>query len=205
MMKTQFKITLLAILLIVFSCSKDNSTEEQTNQAPTAPKLLAPANESTNVDVTLPFSWEAATDADGDSISYNVYADTTTNPTTLIGTTSENTFEPTERLSLLETYRWKVIAKDGNGGESGSEIQSFNTRGIKISVSTSNNGFGRGLVTTFDDNLWSFKTDGSAIFNSTDGIDWKFPGLTVKDDKLWIIGGILAGTNELVTDVWFID
>ena len=215
MMKTLVKITLVLFVMFGFqSCSKDDpipqpiAQPEPENQAPTQVSLVSPAADAENIDVRPAFSWEAATDPDGDTLTYEIYADTTAAPSTLIGTTNETSFEPNERLSLLENYNWKVVASDGKGAESESENQSFDTRGINISVATSNSGVA-GLTAVFDDKIWVYPITGDYIANSTDGINWdivndnpNYTGISVfkiieYQNKLWMINGDFNGHDEV--------
>lgn len=95
------------------------------NHLPHAPELVSPTN-NTFIDwgnTTLEWT---ANDIDGDTLSYDVYLDTSNPPTTLI---SEEQSESTLTISTTTTtgYYWKVIVKDGNGGESVGQVWSFNT------------------------------------------------------------------------------
>lgn len=215
-MKTLIKIILTTTLLLTLSCSKDDAPTpdpEPENQAPTAVALSAPAANAENVDVRPTFSWEATTDPDGDTLTYELYADTIENPTALIATTTNTSVALEERLSLLENYNWKVIAKDGKGGESESATQGFDTRSIVVSVATSNSDFNDRVVSTatFDDKVWVFGEQ--SIWNSTDGTNWTLvddnpsygvrTGFTVLiyEGKLWLLAGTTFGSQP-INDVW---
>ncbi|MFS4493102.1 hypothetical protein [Maribacter sp. 2308TA10-17] len=238
-MKALLKITVLLLVLSTFyNCSKDDNTPvpepiaqpqpmpepEPENQAPTQVSLVSPAPDTENIDVRPTFSWQAATDPDGDTITYEVYADTTAAPSTLIGTTNATSFEMEERLNLLENYNWKIVANDGKGGESESESQSFDTRNVFFSNATQNADFlGRSAFasTVFQDKVWISGGFQDAtlelgrtndIWNSEDGVNWvlvtqnaEWPGrirheMIVFDNKLWIIGGF--DSEGPIGDVW---
>jgi len=239
-MKTFIKIPLILLLMMAFqSCSKDDGPApdpiaqpepmpepEPENQAPKPVSLVSPAPDAENIDVRPTFSWQAATDPDGDTLTYEVYADTTATPSTLIGTTNSTSFEMEERLSLLETHNWKVIAKDGNGGESESENQSFATRTVITSIATNSAQIGRRGAhssVVFDNKVWAvsgrvFDIDGTYlgepndVWNSDDGVDWiqvtdnaNFRGRSrhssvVFNDKMWILGGIIG--TESTSEIW---
>ncbi|MFS4493106.1 hypothetical protein [Maribacter sp. 2308TA10-17] len=234
-MKTILRITFLSLLLIVFSCSKDDAptpepmaqpepepTPEPVNQAPSQVNLLAPAADAENVDVRPTFSWEAATDPDGDAITYEIYADTTATPSTLIGTTTETNFEVDERLTLLENYSWNVLAKDDKDGESESTTQGFDTRSIIVSLATTTAPFGKRLfhsLSVFNDKIFVIagneKEEGNKndVWSSSDGVNWDLvtsdagfsPRNLLKsftyDNKLWIIGGFTNGVGN-TRDIW---
>ncbi|WP_396157265.1 choice-of-anchor J domain-containing protein [Flavobacterium sp.] len=95
--------------------------------APNCVTLTAPINAATAVSpspsVTL--SWTAATTGTA-AASYDVYLDTNTNPTTLLGNQVGLTRAVTGLLSLT-TYYWKVVAKNAAGEATGCSVFSFTT------------------------------------------------------------------------------
>ena len=238
-MKTILKITLLLFVLNAFqSCSKDDAPTpepiakpepepipepEPENQAPTQVSLLSPAVDAENIDVRPTFSWEAATDSDGDAITYEIYADTTATPSSLIGTTSETSFELEERLGLLESYNWRVVAKDGKEGESESKTESFDTRTIITSNATTSAEFGRKYghsSAVFNNKIWvigGFTLDNNQGFDdvwaSENGIDWNLITASANfgpiaqhksfafQNKLWVLGGF-ARNEVLKNELW---
>lgn len=234
-MKTILRITFLSLILIALSCSKDDAptpepmaqpepepTPEPANQEPSQVNLLAPAANAENVDVRPIFSWEAANDPDGDAITYEIYADTTATPSTLIGKTTKTSFEVDERLSLLEHYNWKVVAKDGKGGESESAIQDFHTRSIIVSLATTTAPFDKRVfhsLSVFKNKIFVIagneKEEGNKndVWSSSDGVNWDLvtidtgfsPRNLLKsftyDNKLWIIGGFANGIGN-TRDIW---
>lgn len=238
-MKTILKtLLILLILSTTIQCSKDDPASEPIaqpepdpdptptpeNNIPTAAILVSPEANAINVAVNPTFTWEAATDADGDTITYEVYADNSSDPSILIGTTMETSFEPSERLGLKENFNWKVVANDGNGGQSGSTISSFETRDIFFSSATQNADFpGRRSFasTVFNGKVWIsggfqdstldlYRTND--VWNSEDGVNWTRVAdstqwrrrlghtMTAFKDKLWVIAGF--GTEGTIADVW---
>ncbi|QCX01446.1 hypothetical protein FGM00_15515 [Aggregatimonas sangjinii] len=237
-MKILLKITLLLVVINCFqSCSKDDTPApepiaqpnpepepEPENQLPTQSVLLSPIADAINVDVKPTFSWEAATDPDGDTITYEIYADTTARPSKLIGTTTETNFETDERLCLLENYNWKVLAKDDRGGETESDSQTFDTRNIQFSNATQNADFPARYAfssAVFQNRVWlsgGIQSDGRGgyensndVWFSENGVDWtlatsnaqwpvrRYHTMTAFQDKLWIIGGDYESEDA---DVW---
>ncbi len=83
------------------------------NNLPTAPVLSFPANNTTNIGTIPVFSWTAATDADGDQISYKFqyskdnlsWSDTTVNG---------NQMFFSKNLSPNTKYYWKVSSYDSH-------------------------------------------------------------------------------------------
>ncbi|WP_339696804.1 hypothetical protein [uncultured Marixanthomonas sp.] len=123
------KSTLLALLVIsVFSCSKDDDNPNSGNQSPDSFNLITVPDGATDVDLNPTFSWEPAIDPDGDAVSYDVYLDTENPPTTVVASDlSDITYTLQDNLNAGETYYWAVKAKDGNQGETLSNVASFVT------------------------------------------------------------------------------
>lgn len=95
--------------------------------APACATLVSPANNAMNIDYIAPLqiSWSAATTG-SPAMSYDVYLDTNSNPTTLVGTTNALTFTA-QGLLPSTTYYWKVIAKNAFGEATGCTVYSFKT------------------------------------------------------------------------------
>jgi len=134
-MKT-LKSTLLALMVVsVFSCSKDDDSPNPGNQAPESFNLITVADGSSNVDLKPTFSWEPAIDPDGDAVSYDVYLDTENPPTTAVASgLGDITYTPQDNLNPDETYYWAVVAKDGNQGETLSNVASFTTEEQTVGI-----------------------------------------------------------------------
>ena len=91
---------------VTFTASSD-TTAPSTPQSPSA---------TASDDGTITVTWDAVTD--NDLSQYLVYRDTSTNPTTLIGSTGTNIFVDSN-LSPRTTYYYRVKAVDHTGNESG--------------------------------------------------------------------------------------
>jgi len=104
-----------------------------TNTPPTAPTNLSPANGATGISVTPTLSWQASTDPDEDSVTYDLYLGEAQDDLSVkasdLGT---NSYEFEEPLEYGTTYYWQVVAKDGRGGEASSDVWSFTTMGDVI-------------------------------------------------------------------------
>jgi len=222
-LKTHIKqIVFLILITLSCSCSNDDDTP---NQAPEAFTLIAVTDGAISVDVKPTFSWNAAIDPDGDTISYQLLMDTNSNPTTSIASNiSETNFTITDRLT--ENLFWKVIATDTQGNTSSSNTFSFTTRNLRIPATpvTANADFsGRPEHTSvvFNNKMWVIGgIDGgnrlNDVWQSSDGITWsqatdnapfiRRSGHTsiVLDDKIWVVGGYDGGVTHL-NDVWFMD
>lgn len=102
-------------------------TTLSSNNPPGAFSLTYPANGAINIphdDILI--TWETSTDPDGDPVTYDVILSTSTTPTTVVSSAQAGTsFNPV--LLRGNTYYWKVVAKDDQGGTRESETWSFTT------------------------------------------------------------------------------
>ncbi len=67
---------ILKILLFLFlftACKKNDDDNEQINTAPEAFALLTIKNEAENTSLNPTFTWQPATDLDGDLVVYDLY------------------------------------------------------------------------------------------------------------------------------------
>jgi uncharacterized protein (TIGR02145 family) len=98
------------------------------NQAPTAPTLVNPVNNSANQPTSVSLQWTAAIDADGDAITYEVYVDTLPAPAQLAAVGVTATSLTYNSLIAGKTYYWKVKALDIHGESAESAIFLFTTQ-----------------------------------------------------------------------------
>lgn len=98
------------------------------NAVPSAPGLTAPADAATGVSTAPTLTWSASTDADGDTLHYAVFLDTTTGTTPVASCANLTTLTcPVTGLNRNTTYHWKVTASDGFGGSTSSTAFTFTT------------------------------------------------------------------------------
>jgi hypothetical protein len=98
-----------------------------SNHLPFAPTLVAPALNSEIDGTSTTLSW-SATDVDGDTLTYDVYLDTNSDPITLVSQDQSITTFDATNLSAASTYYFKVVVKDGKGGVSIGQVWSFTTK-----------------------------------------------------------------------------
>jgi|GEM_PF-4150297 len=95
------------------------------NTLPESPVLTGPTNVGKLTGTSTTLTWAAASDADGEVVTYDVYLDQAPNPTTQVSTGSTDLNYTTNTLQNNAKYYWKVVARDPQGGASSSEIWSF--------------------------------------------------------------------------------
>ncbi|MBX7252642.1 MAG: IPT/TIG domain-containing protein [Candidatus Promineofilum sp.] len=99
------------------------------NTAPTAPSNPTPANGATNVALGTQVCWTAATDPDGDAVTYDVAFGTSNPPPAAATGQSTTCYDPPGDLTAGTPYYWKVTAKDAFGGSAPGSVWSFTTAG----------------------------------------------------------------------------
>ena len=95
------------------------------NHPPAQPSGPDPVNSAENQDTTLTISWSCS-DPDGDTLSYDVYFGTNSNPSLVSANQSQRNYNP-GTLSPGTTYYWKIAAKDNHGGLTMGPIWHFTT------------------------------------------------------------------------------
>ncbi|BDU51565.1 outer membrane protein assembly factor BamB family protein [Haliovirga abyssi] len=142
-----------------------------SNTPPTAPTNPTPINNAVDVSTAIVLEWDRSSDSDGDTVTYDVYLDETTNPITKVAK-DLSTYYLGISLDNGKTYYWKVVAKDGKGGETSSEIWKFTTINSTISkVETPTASQTGGEVAVGTKVSLSCSTTGTAIYYTLDGTD----------------------------------
>lgn len=136
-MKSKFKIwTLITVSLFLFSCSGGSSDDDEpnpqpVNNAPDKPAISVPVNNLLCINNVVQFQWEAATDPDGDPVSYQLQL-ATNNQFTENVQNSSNIEGTSYQISLNKgvAYYWRVKTVDSKGLSSEySNIFQFYTEG----------------------------------------------------------------------------
>ncbi len=96
-----------------------------TNHLPFSPVLVSPALNSVQTASTVNLQWTANDVDTGDTLTYDVYFGTANPPITVVSTQQTTSFNAS--LSTSKTYYWKVVVKDGKGGQTIGQIWSFTT------------------------------------------------------------------------------
>jgi len=126
-MKNTKEILYTLSFILFVSCGRND--DSSSNQPPNSFQLLQVTNNSYDVALIPEFTWEAASDPDGDNVSYSLLLDEGLgNPMTeIISNLQGLNYTLIESLENNLTYSWRVIASDGNGGITSSEVFSFTT------------------------------------------------------------------------------
>ena len=105
------------------------------NTDPTAvSQLIYPSTDLLCIDRTITFQWSAASDADGDPISYKLVIAEDRNLTTIVQQVTVNNTSINITLTEGTAYYWNVTAIDNQGGEADpSSTFAFYTEGNGVS------------------------------------------------------------------------
>jgi len=128
----------LTICSILWSCGGGGGEDPPpppppTNKAPSTPSLVEPTNNLLCIDNTVSFQWNAATDPEGDAITYQIQVSKNNQFTDIVQTL--NGSETTRSISLEKgiAYYWRVKATDNkNASSSYSSAFQFYTEGEGI-------------------------------------------------------------------------
>ena len=97
----------------------------KANSPPNTPSSPNPANGATNVNVNADLSW-TCTDPDGDTLTYDIYFGTNSNPPLVQNNQSLNSYDP-GTMNINTTYYWKIVAWDSAGASTSGPIWDFTT------------------------------------------------------------------------------
>lgn len=182
-MKDKNQITILSFITMILLVLM---TGCDYNNPPGVPLLVSPDDNATNVSVGTQLSWQATVDPDGDAITYDVYLSTNSAPSILVNSGQTTTFSPT--LSTNTTYYWQVIANDGNGGTTESDVWSFTTGFVDWLDAT------HGSFTDSRDNkTYSVVKIGEQVWFA-ENLAYEIPGKQITDITQW--------ENNLAFDGW---
>jgi len=95
------------------------------NHPPNTPANPDPEDEETNVDINHDLSWTCS-DPDGDSLTYDVYFGTSSNPPRVKEGQSATTYNP-GTMDYSTKYYWKIKAIDEHGATKTGPIWEFTT------------------------------------------------------------------------------
>jgi len=129
----------LALSITISSCGGSGGDTPPTppptvNNAPTVPTLVYPTNNLLCIDNVLDFDWNASTDPDGDSITYQVQVAKDAGFSQIVHTVTESSTIRTLSLEKGIAYYWRAKATDSKSASSAySSTNQFYTEGEGVS------------------------------------------------------------------------
>jgi len=96
------------------------------NQPPYIPSNPNPTDGATSVNASSDLSWTGGDPDTGDTVSYDVYFGTTSNPTIVIHNQTATSYDPGPLL-YHQTYFWRIIAWDNHDTSTGGPLWNFTT------------------------------------------------------------------------------
>lgn len=109
----------------VFTFTIQNNAQ---NTAPQAPRLKSPVSHEGNVTSAVTLQWDVAFDIDGDALVYDVYMGTSMATITPVATGLNALQYIPAAVTNGVTYYWRVVARDGRGGETASSVWTFTAK-----------------------------------------------------------------------------
>ena len=104
----------------------DFTTGSEPNDPPNPPSNPLPEDDASGVDIEADLSWNCD-DPNGDSLTFDVYFDTTSPPMDKVSDDqAETTFDP-GTLEVETTYYWQIIAKDEHSAYTAGLVWHFTT------------------------------------------------------------------------------
>ena len=100
--------------------------EIQSNNPPNIPSSPNPSNHATGIDVNSDISWSCSDPDPGDTLTYDVYFGTNSNPPLVSTDQMGQTYKPAT-MSYSTKYYWKIVAKDNHGNYTSGPIWDFTT------------------------------------------------------------------------------
>jgi C1A family cysteine protease len=97
------------------------------NNPPNIPSGPSPANHATGVSINTDLSWTGGDPDIGDTVTYDVYFDTTGATTLVSNDQSATTYDP-GTLNVNTKYYWKIVATDNHGAPTSGPLWDFTTQ-----------------------------------------------------------------------------
>ncbi|NEW80445.1 MAG: hypothetical protein GZ086_13700, partial [Gelidibacter sp.] len=97
-----------------------------TNHLPFSPVLVSPVLNSVQTTATVNLQWTASDVDTSDSLTYDVFFGTANLPTAIVSA-NQSPSSLNRTVSAATKYYWKVVVKDGKGGQTIGQVWSFTT------------------------------------------------------------------------------
>jgi len=121
MIKLFLLLFLSGVLLILWTCAAPSAV----NHLPAAPSNPYPVDNAMNVPIDVTLSWSCS-GPDGDSLTYDFYSGTDSNPPLVKSNHTSDSFNPGTHQYNTTCY-WKIAVKDGRGRETEESVWKFTT------------------------------------------------------------------------------
>lgn len=99
----------------------------ESNHLPFVAELVAPSIDEIINGTSVTLSWTAS-DVDNDTLTFDVYLDTASDPVTKVSENQTVTTYDVTSLTAATTYYFKVVVKDDKGGITIGQVWSFKTQ-----------------------------------------------------------------------------
>jgi hypothetical protein len=96
------------------------------NNPPNVPSNPSPSNNAVGVSITTSISWTGGDPDPGDTVTYDIYFGTSSNPPLVKSNHATTTYNP-GTLNYNTKYYWKIVAKDNHGATTTGPIWCFTT------------------------------------------------------------------------------
>lgn len=100
--------------------------DPESNHLPFIPELISPDIDAIVSGTSTTLSWKSS-DVDGDPLTFDVYLDTKTDPTTKVSENQTSTIYEAINLTANTTYYFKIVVKDDKGGVTIGQVWRFST------------------------------------------------------------------------------
>jgi len=97
------------------------------NNPPYKPSNPLPENYEIYADINTSLKWDGGDPNEGDTVTYDVYLGTSSDPTLIESDFPSSKFQPSQPLNYDTSYYWKIIAKDNHNAETEGTLWQFKT------------------------------------------------------------------------------
>lgn len=194
-------IAVLFFSVLISSCGGSDGDEGSAGVQPepstpnTAPnavsQLIYPTSDLLCIDSIVNFEWAAATDPDGDTVSYELRVALDNNMSNLVEQVTTTATTRTLTLQAGTAYYWTVTAKDSEDSASPSQVFAFYTEGQGVSNYAP---FIADLVSPEEDD---------AVVSGTTNLAWSGADVDVNDTLTYDVyfGTTNPPTSAVATDL----
>jgi parallel beta-helix repeat protein len=160
----------------------DFTTSNEPNDPPNTPSNPDPINNAIGININTDLSWTGGDSDTGDTVTYDIYFGTNSNPS-LIQTNHDSTTYNPDILDPNTKYYWKIVAKDNHGAATTGPIWYFTTIFVNYPPNTPYNPTPQNGKTSININQDLYWDGGDPNSNDTVTYDIYF-GTTTTPEKI---------------------